>query len=60
MNEDLLIYALGGESLAAPSDTMPAYWGALGAGADGLLVGVQRTSDGVLVCCSQDSLEPTT
>lgn len=60
MSRTILIYALGGESHRAPSDTLPAYWGAIGAGAGGLLVGVQRTSDGALVCCSQDSLEPTT
>lgn len=59
MNDEAAIYAWGGESHCAPSDTMPAYWGALGAGADGLVVGIQRTSDGVLVCLTEDTLEAT-
>jgi hypothetical protein len=37
-----------------------AYWGALGAGADGLMVGAQVTTDGVVICSATDSLEATT
>jgi hypothetical protein len=55
-----LLWADGGESAHAPADTMPAYWGALGAGADGLALTVQATRDGVLVCASGDSLKETT
>lgn len=53
------IWALGGESHAAPEDTMVAYWGALGAGADGIVVGVQLTRDGKIVCVSHPTLGPT-
>ena len=52
MNNSKFIWAAGGESLCAPEDTIPAYWGALGAGADGLALGVQLTEDNVPVCCS--------
>lgn len=55
MNGSKLIWAAGGESLCAPEDTMPAYWGALGAGADGLALGVQLTSDDMPVCCRNPS-----
>ena len=60
MNDSKLIWAAGGESLCAPEDTLPAYWGALGAGADGLALGVQLTSDDVLVCCRNATLADTT
>lgn len=60
MAEKTRILAVGGESHAAPRDTLPAYWGALGAGADALIVGVQLTSDGVVVCCGASSLSETT
>lgn len=60
MNDSKLTWAAGGESLSAPEDTMPAYWGALGAGADGLALGVQLTSDNVPVCCRNASLADTT
>jgi len=53
------IWALGGDSLCAPEDTFPAYWGALGAGADGLAIGVQLTADRELVCCARSSLIDT-
>ena len=59
MRNDKLIWALGGESHAAPEDTIPAYWGAIGAGADGLVIGVQLTADNELVCCSNLSLDKT-
>lgn len=51
------IWALGGESICAPEDTLPAYWGALGAGAHGLIVSLQITSDGAVVCCRRGTLE---
>jgi glycerophosphoryl diester phosphodiesterase len=60
MNDSKLTWAAGGESLSAPEDTMPAYWGAIGAGADGLALGVQLTSDNVPVCCRNASLAKTT
>jgi len=55
-----LIWADGGLSHCAPRDTLVAYWGALGAGADGLIVGAQLTTDGVVICSATDSLEATT
>src|SRR6185312_13419913 len=55
-----LIWADGGLSHCAPRDTLVAYWGALGAAADGLIVGAQLTTDGVVVCSGTDSLEETT
>jgi Glycerophosphoryl diester phosphodiesterase family len=55
-----LIWADGGLSNCAPRDTLVAYWGALGAGADGLIVGAQLTTDGVVICSATDSLEATT
>ena len=60
MTSDVQVYAIGGESHAAPTDTMPAYWGAIGAGADGILLGVQLTSDGVPICLSNPTLAGTT
>ena len=54
------IWALGGSSRAAPRDTLPAYWGALGAGAEGLVLDVHLTSDGAVVCAPGDSLEAST
>lgn len=53
------VWALGGASLCAPEDTFPAYWGALGAGAYGLAIGVQLTSDGEAVCCRRENLQAT-
>jgi hypothetical protein len=50
------VWADGGESLCAPADTLPAYWGALGAGAGGLAVTVQCSKDGRLVCTASDRL----
>jgi hypothetical protein len=55
-----LIWADGGLSHNAPRDTLVAYWGALGAAADGLIVGAQLTADGVVICSATDSLEATT
>jgi len=60
MNDSKLTWAAGGESLSAPVDTMPAYWGAIGAGADGLALCVQLTSDNVPVCYRNASLTQTT
>ncbi|MCP3966067.1 MAG: hypothetical protein GY750_18160 [Lentisphaerae bacterium] len=59
MSEAKQIWAAGGASIRAPQDTIPAYWGAIGAGADGLAIGVQLTSDGVVVCCGEPTLEQT-
>ena len=55
-----LIWADGGLSHCAPRDTLVAYWGALGAAADGLIMGAQLTTDGVVICSATDSLEATT
>ncbi len=55
-----LIWADGGLSHCSPRDTLVAYWGALGAGADGLMIGAQLTTDGVVICSATDSVEPTT
>lgn len=52
----LTIWADGGESLCAPEDTLPAYWGALGAGAGGLALTVQSSKDGRLICSAADQL----
>lgn len=60
MNPALKIFAHGGESHCAPSDTLPAYRGAIGASAHGILLGVQLTADGVAVCCGNPTLEQTT
>lgn len=60
MLRTLPVYALGGESLGAPEDTVTAYWAALGSGADGLAVGVRLAKDGQVICISQDSLKQTT
>ena len=46
MNGHAQIWALGGESCSAPEDTMVAYWGGIGAGADGLALALQPTADG--------------
>lgn len=54
------IWADGGLSHCSPRDTLVAYWGALGAGADGLMIGAQLTTDGVVICSATDSVEPTT
>jgi hypothetical protein len=54
------IWADGGLSHCAPRDTLVAYWGALGAAADGLIVGAQLTTDGIVICSATDSLEATT
>jgi glycerophosphoryl diester phosphodiesterase len=59
MSNNTQIWALSGESLSAPEDTIPAYWGALACGAHGLVVGVQMTADDVVVCCERDTLEAT-
>ncbi len=59
MSNETQIWALGGESLRAPEDTIPAYWGALAGGAHGLAVGVQLTADGVVACCGRETLEAT-
>jgi hypothetical protein len=53
---DMPVYGLHGESHAAPMSTIPAFWGALGAGADGIALGVQMTGDGVIICCPGDAL----
>jgi len=59
MGEHKEVWAYGGDCLHAPENTLPAYWGALGAGADGLVVSIQLTRDGVPVCHRQQTLEPT-
>jgi len=44
------VWAIGGLGIAAPANSLPAYWGALGAGADGLFIPLNMTQDGTLVC----------
>ncbi len=44
------VFGLHGESHAAPPDTEAAYWAALGAGADGVVMGTRLTRDQTLVC----------
>ena len=50
------LWADGGESACAPGSTMPALWGALGAGSDGLSLTVRRSKDGRLVCLAADTI----
>jgi hypothetical protein len=59
MLNDTPIWALGGESLTAPENTIPAYWAALGSNADGLAIDVRLTGDGIPVCTFTDSLNDT-
>lgn len=56
---ELPIYAVGGESLCAPEDTLVGYWAALGTGADGLALTVRLSSNGTVVCARNDSLMAT-
>lgn len=53
------IWAYGGESCRGPEDTLVAYWGGIGAGADGLAITLQLTADGVPVCCHGATLADT-
>jgi hypothetical protein len=50
------LWALGGDSDTAPSHSAPALWAALAAGAYGLALRVQRTSDDVLFCVAGTSV----
>lgn len=50
------IAALNGESWAAPASTVAAYWSALGAGADELVLTVFITKDQQLVCAPVDAI----
>lgn len=59
MTDQSKIWALGGESHTAPENTLPAFWAGLGAGADGLAIGVRLTSDRVVVCCDRENLHKT-
>jgi hypothetical protein len=43
----------------APEDTLVAYWGGIGAGADGLALAVQPTADAVPICCQHPTLANT-
>lgn len=54
------LWADGGESACAPANTMQAYWGALGAGCDGIALTVQTSKNGALVCVSGETLSATT
>lgn len=53
------IYGFGGDSLMAPEHTTPAFWAALGGGANGFVVGVRKTKDNIIVCSNYDTLEYT-
>lgn len=49
MSDRSTIWAYGGDTVRAPENTLPAFWGALGAGAGGLAVPLRRTADDRLV-----------
>lgn len=51
------IYGLHGESHAAPPDTEASYWAALGAGAEGIVIGTHLTRDQKLVCSPQNRID---
>lgn len=53
------IWAHRGASLAAPENTIPAFELAFAQGADGIELDVQRSRDGVLVVCHDESIDRT-
>jgi glycerophosphoryl diester phosphodiesterase len=59
LNVEPLIWAYGGDGHSAPIDTLPAYWGALAAGADGLALRVRLTADKQIVCSGESDLRAT-
>jgi hypothetical protein len=50
------LWADGGESACAPGCTMPALWGAMGAGCDGLALTVRMSRDGRLICVPDETV----
>ncbi|MDR2656680.1 MAG: glycerophosphodiester phosphodiesterase [Oscillospiraceae bacterium] len=50
------IWAHRGDSFNAPENTLPAFQQAIDAGADGIELDVQRTSDGVVVVAHDDTI----
>ncbi len=59
MKHKLDLWALGGDSISAPEDTIPAYWGALAEGAKGIITTVQLSKDNTIVCCQRKTLLET-
>lgn len=58
MNTDrVAIHGLHGASHTCPADTVTAYWAALGAGADGIVAGLELTGGGTVVCCPAPTLQ---
>jgi len=55
----LRLWALGGESISAPEDTLPAYWNAIVEGADGIVITLQLSKDNEIVCCRHRTLKET-
>lgn len=53
------VYGYGGDALTAPEHTLVAFWAALGGGADGIVTGVRRSREGVVVCSNHDDFGPT-
>lgn len=53
------VFGLGGDALAAPENTIVAYWAALGGGATGFATGVRLSKDDVVVCSNHDDFGPT-
>lgn len=50
------IFAQNGDCWSSPASTMESFWSAIGAGANGLVLGLFLTKDGVLVCAPADNL----
>ena len=55
-----LVFAHRGGRALAPENTMPAFDAGLAAGADGLELDVQLSSDGEVVVCHDPTLDRTT
>ncbi|MDR1599702.1 MAG: glycerophosphodiester phosphodiesterase [Oscillospiraceae bacterium] len=51
------IWAHRGDSYNAPENTLPAFQLAINAGADGIELDAQRTADGVVVICHDDTID---
>lgn len=51
------IYALNGDGWASPASSMESFWSALGAGANGLVLNIFLSKDGVLVCAPDANLQ---
>ncbi len=51
------IYALNGDGWSTPASTVESFWSALGAGANGLILNLFLTKEGVLVCAPAANLQ---